>query len=102
MVERVAQAIQIPFTVGGGLATVDDAGWALEAGADKVSLNSAALARPSLIDEASRRVGSQSVVVAIDVKKKQWKLDGLDESRNRIDRQRCAALGRRSSAARRR
>jgi cyclase len=69
MVERVAEAIQIPFTVGGGISTVDDAGRALEAGADKVSLNSAVLARPSFIDEASKRVGSQSVVVAIDVKR---------------------------------
>ena len=69
MVECVAQAIQIPFTVGGGISTVNDAGWALEAGADKVSLNSAALARPSLIDDASKHVGSQSVVVAIDVKR---------------------------------
>jgi imidazole glycerol-phosphate synthase subunit HisF len=69
MVERVAEAIQIPFTVGGGISTVEDAGRALDAGADKVSLNSAALARPSFIDEASRRVGSQSVVVAIDVKR---------------------------------
>lgn len=69
MVERVAEAIQIPFTVGGGISTIDDAGRALDAGADKVSLNSAALARPSFIDEASKRVGSQSVVVAIDVKR---------------------------------
>jgi cyclase len=69
MVERVAVAIQIPFTVGGGISTVDDVARALEAGADKVSLNSAALARPAFVDEASRRVGSQSVVVAIDVKR---------------------------------
>jgi cyclase len=69
MVERVAEAIQIPFTVGGGISTVDDVVRALDAGADKVSLNSAALARPSFVDEASRRVGSQSVVVAIDVKR---------------------------------
>ena len=69
MVERVAEAIQIPFTVGGGISTVDDVSRALEAGADKVSLNSAALARPSFVDEACTRVGSQSVVVAIDVKK---------------------------------
>jgi imidazole glycerol-phosphate synthase subunit HisF len=69
MVERVAEAIQIPFTVGGGISTVDDAGRALDAGADKVSLNSAVLARPTFIDEASKRVGSQSVVVAIDVKR---------------------------------
>jgi cyclase len=74
MVERVAEAIQIPFTVGGGIGTVDDAGRALDAGADKVSLNSAALARPSLVDETSKRVGSQSVVVALDVKrnKESW------------------------------
>jgi imidazole glycerol-phosphate synthase subunit HisF len=74
MVERVAEAIQIPFTVGGGIGTVDDVSRALEAGADKVSLNSAALARPSFVDEASERVGSQSVVVAIDVKraKESW------------------------------
>lgn len=74
MVERVAAALQIPFTVGGGISTAEDVSRALEAGADKVSLNSAALARPSLVDEASRRVGSQSVVVAIDVKrtKESW------------------------------
>ncbi len=69
MVERVAEAIQIPFTVGGGIRTVDDIVRALDAGADKVSLNSAALARPELVNEASKRVGSQSVVVAIDVKR---------------------------------
>jgi cyclase len=69
MVERVAAAIQIPFTVGGGIAALDDICRALDAGADKVSLNSAALARPPLIDEAAKRVGSQSVVVAIDVKR---------------------------------
>ncbi len=74
MVEDVAEAIQIPFTVGGGISMPDDARRALDAGADKVSLNSAALARPSLVDEISRRVGSQSVIVAIDVKreKKNW------------------------------
>jgi cyclase len=69
MVERVAAALQIPFTVGGGISTVNDVSRALEAGADKISLNSAALARPSLVDEASKRVGSQTVVVALDVKR---------------------------------
>jgi cyclase len=69
MVERIAEAIQIPFAVGGGLRTVDDVVRALEAGADKVSLNSAALARPEFISEASARVGAQSVVTAIDVKR---------------------------------
>ncbi len=74
MVERVAKAIQIPFTVGGGIATGDDAGRVLDAGADKVSLNSAALASPDLIDKVSQRVGAQSVVVALDVKRSngQW------------------------------
>lgn len=74
MVERVGAAIQIPFTVGGGIGTLDDVCRALDSGADKVSLNSAALARPPCIDEASKRVGSQSVVVAIDVKRenKSW------------------------------
>jgi imidazole glycerol-phosphate synthase subunit HisF len=69
MVERVAEAIQIPFTVGGGISTVEDISRALGAGADKVSLNSAVLARPQFIDEASKQVGAQAVVVAIDVKR---------------------------------
>ncbi|MCX7984232.1 MAG: imidazole glycerol phosphate synthase subunit HisF [Bacteroidetes bacterium] len=69
MVERVAEAIHIPFTVGGGIRTIDDIVKALDAGADKVSLNSAALANPDLINQASKRVGTQSVVVAIDVKR---------------------------------
>jgi len=74
MVERVAKAIQIPFTVGGGINTVELVSAALNAGADKVSLNSAALACPQLVNDASIKVGSQSVVVAIDVKRQdsQW------------------------------
>jgi imidazole glycerol-phosphate synthase subunit HisF len=75
MVERVAEAVQIPFTVGGGIASAEDAGRVLDAGADKVSLNSAALAHPDLINEASRRVGSQSIVVALDVKRKEGTWD---------------------------
>jgi len=69
LVERIAEAIQIPFTVGGGIASLEDACRALDSGADKVSLNSAALAQPSLIDKMSKKVGSQSVVIAIDVKR---------------------------------
>jgi cyclase len=63
---RVAEEVSIPFTVGGGIRSVADAAALLEAGADKVSVNSAALARPSLIEELADVLGSQAVVVAID------------------------------------
>ena len=63
---RVAEQVTIPFTFGGGIRTLDDAARVLEAGADKVSINSAALARPALIEELARTLGSQAVVVAID------------------------------------
>jgi imidazole glycerol-phosphate synthase subunit HisF len=63
---RVAEQVTIPFTFGGGIRSVDDACAVLEAGADKVSVNSAALARPALIEELAGVLGSQAVVVAID------------------------------------
>jgi cyclase len=63
---RVAEQVTIPFTFGGGIRTVADATALLEAGADKISVNSAALARPQLIEELARALGSQAVVVAID------------------------------------
>jgi imidazole glycerol-phosphate synthase subunit HisF len=63
---RVAEQVTIPFTFGGGIRSVDDACAVLEAGADKVSVNSAALARPQLIEELAATLGSQAVVVAID------------------------------------
>jgi len=63
---RVAEQVTIPFTFGGGIRTVEDATALLEAGADKISVNSAALARPALIEELARALGSQAVVVAID------------------------------------
>ncbi|CAB4774182.1 unannotated protein [freshwater metagenome] len=66
VVAMVADAITIPFTVGGGVRSVRDAAAIIEAGADRVSLNSAALATPSLITEIANRFGSQAVVVAID------------------------------------
>ena len=69
MVRRVADAIDIPFTVGGGLRTVEDLRHILLAGADKTSINSAAVRTPDLIDEGARRFGSQCIVVAIDVKR---------------------------------
>lgn len=70
LVVDVAKAIRIPFTVGGGISTLDDIGDLLNAGADKVSLNSSIVKEPDLITEASKRFGSQAVVAAIDVKKK--------------------------------
>ena len=63
---RVAAEISIPFTVGGGVRSVADAAALLEAGADKVAVNSAALARPELVEELAARLGSQAVVVAVD------------------------------------
>jgi len=66
LVRRVAERIAIPFTVGGGVRTVRDAEELLGAGADKVAVNSAALARPALVSELAESLGSQAVVVAID------------------------------------
>lgn len=68
LVERVAYEINIPFTVGGGISSVEDARRLILAGADKVSLNSAAVRRPALITEIADRFGSQCTVVAIDAK----------------------------------
>lgn len=70
MVRRVAETVFIPFTVGGGIRTVDDFTALLRAGADKVSVNSAAILRPELISEAAYKFGSQCVVVAIDAKRR--------------------------------
>ena len=69
IVSEVANHIFIPFTVGGGIRTVDDFTALLRAGADKVSVNSAALKRPELISEAANKFGSQCVVCAIDAKR---------------------------------
>lgn len=70
MVRRVAEKVFIPFTVGGGIRTVDDFKAILREGADKVAVNSAAIANPSLISEAADKFGSQCVVVAIDAKRR--------------------------------
>ena len=69
MVQRVADAVNIPFTVGGGLRTVEDLRTILVAGADKTSINSAAIRTPELINDGAKRFGSQCIVVAIDVKR---------------------------------
>lgn len=70
MVRRVAEQVFIPFTVGGGIRTVDDFKALLREGADKISVNSAAIDNPTLISEAADKFGSQCVVVAIDAKKR--------------------------------
>lgn len=69
LVEKIALRINIPFTVGGGISTLDDAARLLDAGADKISLNSAAIANPELITEIAQKYGSQFVVCAIDARK---------------------------------
>jgi cyclase len=69
VVSQVAAAIAIPFTVGGGIRHVDDARALLQAGADKVTVNSAALRRPALITDLAHQFGSQAVVVAIDARR---------------------------------
>ncbi len=69
IVEETSKEIFIPLTVGGGLRTLDDIHSVLQAGADKVSLNTAAIGRPELVTEASRRFGSSTIVVSIEAKK---------------------------------
>ena len=70
VVSRTAEQVFIPFTVGGGIRTIEDFRVILKAGADKISVNSAALNRPELITEAAEKFGSQCVVVAIDAKRR--------------------------------
>ncbi len=76
LVTRVAEQLNIPFTVGGGISEIDDAYALLKAGADKISINSAAVKRPELINELNTHFGAQFVVVAIDAKKTEdgWKV----------------------------
>lgn len=77
MVERVAKEVNIPFTVGGGVASLEDAKVLLKAGADKVAVNSAAIKNPSLINEIANALGNQCVVAAIDAKEvapNEWKV----------------------------
>src|SRR5688572_19999364 len=76
VVRRTAEGIYMPLTVGGGVRSVDDVRVLLRAGADKVSLNTAALARPEVIREAAERFGSQCIVVAIDARREANAADG--------------------------
>lgn len=76
LVQKVAQTINIPFTVGGGISSVEDVEILLKNGADKISLNSSAVKNPKLISEVAKNFGSQCVVVAIDAKliNENWKV----------------------------
>lgn len=86
MVRKVAETVFIPFTVGGGIRTVEDFKMLLREGADKISINSSAIATPELITEAAKKFGSQCVVVAIDAKRRATK-DGWNIYKNggRVD-----------------
>ncbi|HEX7436517.1 MAG TPA: HisA/HisF-related TIM barrel protein, partial [Caldimonas sp.] len=68
IVRRAAHDVFVPMTVGGGIRSIDDVGDLLRAGADKVAINTAAVRRPELIDEVSRRFGSQAMVLSIEAK----------------------------------
>lgn len=74
LVRNIARKVTIPFTVGGGIGSVEDVGPLLDAGADKVSINSAAVNNPALIDELAKAFGSQCIVLAVDARKigNQW------------------------------
>ena len=76
LVKRVAENVNIPFTVGGGISSAEDVYTLLHAGADKISINSAAVRKPELVNELAQKFGSQCVVVAIDAKliETDWKL----------------------------
>lgn len=77
-VRRTARDLFVPFTVGGGIRTLEDAGQVFDAGADKVSINSAALANPALIGEIAGRFGSQAVIVAIDARRGMGPVEGAE------------------------
>lgn len=83
LIGRAAAALDVPLTVGGGVATYDDAAALLDAGADKVSLNSAPLRDPALIGRIAERLGSQSVVVSIDAAREGdgWRVHGVSATR---------------------
>jgi len=79
-VERTARQLFVPFTVGGGIRTIDDVAAIFDAGADKVSINSAAIARPDLIEEIGGRFGAQAVIVAIDARRAKFSDDPVADA----------------------
>ena len=93
VVTRTAEQVFIPFTVGGGIRSVEDARRMLRAGADKVSVNTAAVQRPELISEIAAEFGAQCVVVAIDARRSDDGVRGLHARRAHGDRHRCDRVG---------
>ena len=79
-VKRTAAALFVPFTVGGGIRSAEDAAAVFEAGADKVSINSSAIARPELIGEIGGSFGAQAVIVAIDARRKEGSTDPVGDA----------------------
>ena len=101
LARRTADNVFIPFTIGGGIRSVEDAQAVLDAGADKVSVNSAALARPELLSELADHFGAQCVVIAIDAKREDGRLGRLRQRRPQAGRgARRGRLGRRGGRAR--
>ncbi|MFW6180115.1 MAG: imidazole glycerol phosphate synthase subunit HisF [Spirochaetota bacterium] len=77
-VKHVASVLEIPLTVGGGVSALEDIDLLLEAGADKVSMNSAAVKRPALVDEAAKKFGSERITVAIDARRNEAMPSGFE------------------------
>jgi cyclase len=92
MVRRVAETVFIPFTVGGGIRTVDDFKLLLREGADKISINSSAINTPELISEAADKFGRQCVVVAIDARRRK-RLECIQKRRPYRYGARCCRMG---------
>ena len=94
MVRKVAEKVFIPFTVGGGIRTVEDFRMLLREGADKISINSSAIDDPQLIHDAAWKFGRQCVVVAIDAKRSRWlRLECIQTRRTVRYRSGCAGMG---------
>ena len=100
LARRTADNVFIPFTIGGGIRSAEDAQAVLDAGADKVSVNSAAFARPALIGEMADVFGAQCVVIAIDAKRRERRVGGLCKRGPRPGGSRGRGMGARGGEAR--
>jgi cyclase len=100
LVGRIAAEINIPFTVGGGISTVDDVRILLSAGADKISVNSSAVKRPELISELAQQFGNQCIVVAIDTRQDRGRVARIHPWWPYPDRTRHLRMGGRGAAQR--